>query len=542
MIRWFENTVSQLAHRRGGTAVVELAALAALWPYVAASPRLDTAASAYAAAASLLVTLILLVAMRVAVQSLWPPMLTGIVSGQRDAAGENAAHLGASADSMGRGAEGLLGRAELSTIIERHDAAPGAAALGLVRFANHAPMSAFNQAAAGRVMAAFVRRLEGAVSTTRLLSQISEDSFAIWFADPDSPASADAELKAIAYVLAQEIEDTDLTVAPDIHLGSALLADCGDGAAGLFAQAQASLKPLKRFAESGKSATQPISTESLADRFAMEQALRRAVRHGELSLRYQPFVDAAKGHVAGAEVLLRWRHPTLGDISPMRFVPLLEETGLVHEIGLWTLNSACRQLHAWRSTGQHDLRLAINLSAVQLQDRSLKTMIERTVASHGLSPADVELELTETAAMEDQERTLEVFRELRDLGFGIAIDDFGRGHSNLNQLKNLPFTKLKIDREFIAGVDSNSGCQAICKAMIELGAGLGISVLAEGVERFEEVVALRRLGCHVFQGFYFARPMLADELTEKLADPDWIAFIGSDIHRSRTELQRRIAS
>ena len=169
-------------------------------------------------------------------------------------------------------------------------------------------------------------------------------------------------------------------------------------------------------------------------------------------------------------------------------------------------------------------------------------MFDRIVASHGLRPADIELELTETAAMEDRSRTIELFQELRAEGFGIAIDDFGNGHSNLSYLKGLPFTKLKIDREFISHVDTDSGSEAICKALIELGRGLGISVLAEGVERHEEVATLRRLGCHVFQGFYFARPMSADQVTEKLSDPDWLALIGSDVHRSRAELQRRIVS
>jgi EAL domain-containing protein (putative c-di-GMP-specific phosphodiesterase class I)/GGDEF domain-containing protein len=530
---WLERCLAQLVSTRGAAAVWEIACAAALAPLLAvfAFNSELPANSTLALAVALAFSITMLVGLRGAI-AIADPLLA---KPRADTDSTLVPSPAAEVNSV----TGLLARDHISRAVAVHDLASGRALLGLIRFANHAAMTAYQPAAARRVMQEFARRLEAASGPARVIAQLDEDLFAVFFSDRNAAQSAEDELKSIAAVLAHEIVDTHMTVAPDIHAGCAWLVSPSDTFAGVFAAAQASLVPLKRLGQSkARAGAQPAS--ALAERFALEQALRGAVREGQLSLRYQPFFDANAGRIAGAEALLRWRHPQFGDVPPTRFVPLLEETGLVHEIGLWTLNTACRQLHTWRSR-QHDLRLAVNLSAIQLQNRSLRSLIERTVSAHGLSPTDIELELTETAAMEDEVRTINLFHELRDQGFGIAIDDFGSGHSNLSYLKNLPFTKLKIDREFVTHVDSRTGSQAICKAMVELGAGLGISVLAEGVERFEEVNTLRRLGCHTFQGFYFSHPLTADEFSAGLENADWLQLVASDVHRSRAELQKRIA-
>lgn len=538
-MKWFDDAIGNLVRRRGIIVAWELAAVAAIMPYLFAPPLAGwtqpDAAGPYVLALSLAATIALLASLRTALAvNAAPAQAVARVS---------AADLTRTMQSPGRpvgeapdrsATTGLPLRDALEAAINDDDSPSRAALLGVVRFANCAAMTAFDAAAARRAMKAFGQRFESAIASRRPHAQINEDTFAIWFAGPDVDRTSEAEFRSIAYVLAQEIVEGELTVAPDLHLGSAWRTPETDTFAALLSCAQAELAPLKRFSLVKPAPAHQSQAETLAERFALEQALRRAVREGQLSLRYQPLVDAAAGSIEGAEVLLRWRHPELGDVPPTRFVPLLEETGLVHEIGLWTLNNACRQLREWRASGQGSLRLAVNLSAVQLQNASLKPFFERTVAAHGLSPSDVELELTETAAMEDRVRTIELFHELRELGFGISIDDFGNGHSNLSYLKDLPFTKLKIDREFVTHIDSRPGSRAICKALVELGAGLGISVLAEGVERREEVAALRKLGCHVFQGFYFARPLTADELTAKLADPRWLASLGTEAGRSNS--------
>jgi len=528
-----DNALARAIEARGVAVVWELAAAAAIAPYVVGPFFGGLRHSAVVApqpevAASLAATLILLAMLRSAVATAF----------SLAAAPQGDGYLELANKPPRSPSPGFAASDAIQSAVGDHQPCNGAAFLGLARFANYQAMAAYDINAARRVMTRFRQRFDGAVSFQRLPTQVNDDCFAIWFAN-GATSDVSAELRSVAYVMAQEVVDPDLTVAPDIHVAIAPHKE-DDTFSSLLARGQASLVPLKEFAQPAKRGSIEATGQELAERFALEQALRRAVRDGQLSLRYQPFVDAASGAVAGAEALLRWTHPVLGEVPPTRFVPILEETGLVHEIGLWTINTGCRQLRDWRAAGNRDLRLAINLSAIQLQNRSLGRTLERTIASHGLVPSDIELELTETAAMEDRARTIEVFHDLRRLGFGIAIDDFGSGHSNLSYLRDLPFTKLKIDREFVTDIDTRPGSRAICKAMIELGAGLGISVLAEGAERYEEIATLRRLGCHVFQGFYFSRPLTAEQLTEKVADQHWIARIGSEVHRRRAELQKRM--
>jgi len=190
-------------------------------------------------------------------------------------------------------------------------------------------------------------------------------------------------------------------------------------------------------------------------------------------------------------------------ISPARFIPILEDADLIDEIGRWTLNAACREMRRWQRRGLAGVKVAVNLSARQLRDPSLKQTIQRTLARHKVRPQALELELTETAATEDSERTFALFGELRGLGVSLAIDDFGSGYSSLSYLKNLPFDKLKIDREFVVDVHLRRDSQAICRSLVELTRGLGLEILAEGVESGEEVETLRLLGCACFRLLFF---------------------------------------
>jgi EAL domain-containing protein (putative c-di-GMP-specific phosphodiesterase class I) len=238
--------------------------------------------------------------------------------------------------------------------------------------------------------------------------------------------------------------------------------------------------------------------------------------------------------------MLRWCSGAHEWAKPSEVVSVLEESGLVHEIGLWTLNQACRNLRVWREKGLGDLKVAVNLSVHQLRDRALLTALTRTIAAHGLSPSNIELELTETAAMEDASRTHALFEQLREAGFSLALDDFGSGYSSLAYLRRLPFQKLKIDREFVSHVDQRADSRAICKALVDLTAGLELAVLAEGVERAEEVETLRAMGCSTFQGYYFSRPLPPEDFLKTVTDADWLTRTMSRVHRDRDELRRRL--
>ncbi len=204
---------------------------------------------------------------------------------------------------------------------------------------------------------------------------------------------------------------------------------------------------------------------------------------------------------------MRWQHPTRGAVSPTLFVPIMEAMGLAHDFGMWALNTAAREARSWQVKGLGDLRVAVNVSGYQLEREDLAALVERTLVRHGLTPGVLEIELTEGVAMVDCARAARLFADIRAMGVSIAIDDFGTGFSSLSTLRKLAFDKIKIDREFVTDVDRRKDSQAICQSIVALARGLGIRVLAEGVERREEYVWLRQHGCHLFQGYYFSPPL-----------------------------------
>ncbi len=414
------------------------------------------------------------------------------------------------------------------------------AVLGLIRLANFDHVVAFDVAAAERLLTTTAKRLTDAVGAGRPVGHVDRDCFAVWFGSEIEAQAAQAELQAIGYVLVRDVPDQGLTFTPDIQLGSALYPVDADEPGNLMNRAFVSLARPQRTTDGGIAFFARPSPQQARKRFSLEQNLRHAVRRGELQLAYQPFVDLAMGRVVGAEALLRWHRGGSGEMPPAQVVPVLEESGLVHEIGMWTINAACRQLREWRETGGAQLKVAVNLSTHQLSDSALPSALKRIVASHGLSPSQIELELTETAAMEDAARTLMMFEQLREAGFALAIDDFGSGYSSLAYLRRLPFQKLKIDREFVAQVDERADSRTICKALIDLTAGLELAVLAEGVERYEEVEVLRTLGCSTFQGYYFSRPLPASDFIITITNADWLARAQSRVRRQQDELRRRL--
>jgi EAL domain-containing protein (putative c-di-GMP-specific phosphodiesterase class I)/GGDEF domain-containing protein len=391
--------------------------------------------------------------------------------------------------------------------------------LGVIRFTDYDDLAAFDQARADSALAAFATRLESAVQPNRPLAQVDRDCFALWFSGAEAVRAATGELQAIAYVLEQELGDADLRIAPEVGLGAAVFPGDATDPPALLTRAFAALSKPGQAAPGRLSFFSPAASDAARERFSIEQGLRNAINREQLLLHYQPVFDVGAGRVVGAEALLRWRHPDLGLVPPGKFIPVLEQSGMMDEVGLWVLNAACRQSRTWEDQGLLDLTMAVNLSARQCRDPGLATQIMRTLERHGVRPGSLELELTETAAMEDAQGTRALLGDLRALGIGVALDDFGAGYSSLTYLKNLPFSKLKIDREFVDRIDERRDSQAICAALVELSRRLEISILAEGVERPEEVDTLRKLGCSMFQGFLFARPLPASEFVRTVTDP-----------------------
>lgn len=388
---------------------------------------------------------------------------------------------------------------------------PQGGVLGIVELCDFDRLSAFDIAMADEVLKDVATRLLRMVGTDRFLAHVDRARFAIWYSG-SSPDMARKEFDAVCYALRDRIVLTEIDMLPQIRAASVIQESVvQDGAAfkpaALLARTIAALSD-SRAPQMSVHGTQAM--EKARNSFLLEQDLRQAVARNELELWFQPFVDASAGRVCGAEALLRWRHPRHGLIAPNQFIPIVEMAGLADEVGRWTLNAGCREAREWTRQGLGAVKVAINLSAHQLGGNSLDRIVERTLHRHDLPPGLLELELTETVAAVDSSAAKTLFEKLRALGVSISIDDFGAGYSSLSYLKKLKFDKLKIDREFITHVDRQADSQAICQSIIALGRGLGIAVLAEGIERREEYAWLRRHGCDLFQGFYFSHPLEAD--------------------------------
>ncbi len=258
---------------------------------------------------------------------------------------------------------------------------------------------------------------------------------------------------------------------------------------------------------------EPDMDASMQIRRLLEIDLRHALKVGEFELHYQPFVTTATGQISGFEALLRWRHPTRGMIAPMDFIPLAEETGLILPLGEWIMRRACADAANWPK----DVRIAVNVSAVQFKSSNLVPMIVSALASSGIAAHRLEIEITESVLLHENEATLAKLHQLRGLGVRISMDDFGTGYSSLSYLRSFPFDKIKIDRSFVADLDKKADCAIIVRAVASLGRSLGMSTTAEGVETTEEFEHLRADGCTEVQGYLFSRPKPLAETLRLLA-------------------------
>ena len=255
----------------------------------------------------------------------------------------------------------------------------------------------------------------------------------------------------------------------------------------------------------------PELNAAIAEQAELEHDLRQALAAHALEVHYQPQWDLHTGRIVGLEALVRWRHPSRGWVAPDRFIPLAEESGLIERLGQWVLRTACRQMHHWQRTLGVDCRIAVNISACQFRHPQLAEQISALLAETGLSPALLELELTETVLMDHGRETVSILKRLSDLGIQLAVDDFGTGHSSLGYLKRFPLHRLKIDRTFVRHVTEDNDDAAIVKAIITLADTLGLAVIAEGVETDAQAKFLLRHGCYLAQGWLFAKALPAGE-------------------------------
>ncbi len=354
-------------------------------------------------------------------------------------------------------------------------------------------------------------RLAKAVSEASFLARMGGDEFAVLLSGICS--THDAVLCAVnildAFGEVFKIQGHELFISPSI--GIAAYPDHGAETHVILRNAASAMYSVK---ENGRNNYQVYSNDinqNTLEKYNLLKDLRHAIDNGDLVLHYQPKVDGKTGELVGMEALVRWQHPEKGLLYPADFIPIAEETGLIKYVDEWVLNSACTQLKNWRELGFTNLRLAVNLSAWQFKEQHLPEIIMNVLSAKGLDASCLELEITETAAMENLKFTVSTLGKLINMGVNISIDDFGTGYSSLNYLKHFPINFLKIDQSFIADILDDKNTFAIVKAIIDVAHTLNLKVIAEGVETREQLMLLQQLDCDELQGFYISKPLPVEE-------------------------------
>lgn len=365
------------------------------------------------------------------------------------------------------------------------------------------------------------QRLLDNVRGSDIVARLGGDEFVIVLTELDTPTAAARLADKILQALQRAFHIQNNELHTTASLGIALFPADGTDSETLMKNADTAMYHAK---SEGRNNIQFFTAEmnqNAVKRLMLDNDLRVAVENRQFELHYQPQLDCSDGTIVGVEALVRWNHPTSGPIPPSEFIPIAEETGMILKLGEWVLDEACRQLRAWRDSGLDSMKMAVNLSAHQLHSPVLQAHVSQALNKYGLTGDDLELEITESAAMRDPDASISQLRALRNLGVRLSIDDFGTGYSSLSYLKLLPIHTLKLDQSFVRDIETDSNDVAICTATIALAHNLGLSVIAEGVETEAQKLLLSSHQCDVMQGFLFSKPLPASEA---------LAFINAQRH------------
>ncbi|MGG4450052.1 putative bifunctional diguanylate cyclase/phosphodiesterase [Brevibacillus porteri] len=356
-------------------------------------------------------------------------------------------------------------------------------------------------------------RLKENVGSAGILARMGGDEFTMIFPaisdETEVIALADRIIASLQSPL--QVEDRECIVTTSI--GISIFPRDGEDTQTLMKHADAAMYSAKEKGRNRYNLYSSTMSLHAAERLAVEQELRKALERNEFRLHYQPQLDCKTNQVVGVEALLRWRHPEWGMVSPAEFIPLAEETGLIVPIGEWVLRTACQQNKAWAEAGYPSLRIAVNLSARQFQQENLVGMIKQVLQETQMQPQFLELEITESAVMQNATRFIGILHELKNLGIWLSIDDFGTGYSSLSYLRDFPINRLKIDRSFVNDITENEDA-VIAKSIIAMAHSLQMNVLAEGVENEVQLTFLREQQCDEMQGYYCSKPLPAEQLEE----------------------------
>ena len=358
-------------------------------------------------------------------------------------------------------------------------------------------------------------RLVDAVRDTDTIARSGGDEFVVMLPDIASVGEAARIAERVVAAFAEPVSIGGRELYSSASVGISVFPDDGATSDDLIRAAEAALYRAKEGGHGSFRFYAAVTHARAVDRLGLEHALRRAFERGEFFLHYQPLVDRYERPVA-VEALLRWTDPEFGPVGPDTFVPLCEEIGLIVPLGRWVVRRALEQLAAWNAIGLNHLRMALNISGRQIVDPTLATWLRNVVVETGVSPRQVELEITESVLMGDVPGARSVLADLRAFGMRVSLDDFGTGYSSLSYLKHFHVDALKIDRAFVRDLPHDRGDSAIVSAVIALGHAMGLDVVAEGVETAEQAAYVSRLGCDEMQGYYFAKPMPPDALERVL--------------------------
>ncbi len=363
-------------------------------------------------------------------------------------------------------------------------------------------------------------RMVASVRSTDTVMRLGGDEFIILLVDqPANPAIVSATLSRIRTAVAEPVVLEGRTLYITCSMGVATYPADSENPETLVRNADAAMYKAK---DAGRDNVQFYTAEMNArihERLAQQQEIRNAIVGSEFVLHYQPQVDLRSGRIFATEALIRWQHPTQGLLSPIKFIPVAEETGLIVQIGAWVLHEACRQNKAWQDQGLPPVSVCVNVSARQFREKNLINRVVSALSESGLDAKYLELEITESLIMHDVDQAVATMQALRKLGVQLAIDDFGTGYSSLNALKTFPVARLKIDRSFISNLATNDSDKAVAGAVISLGQKLNLRVIAEGVETAEQVEFLRANNCDEIQGYFFSKPIASAAIPALLRPP-----------------------
>lgn len=364
------------------------------------------------------------------------------------------------------------------------------------------------------VLQTMTQRLLGAVPPATILARVGGDEFAALLADVSDPLRVAAVARDVIATVAEPIIADEHEVRVTASCGMAIAPDHGDTVEELITSADLALFQAKSSGRGRACLFIPALRAEAVARRMYEAELHRAEERAEFRLFYQPQVRLRDGALTGAEALIRWQHPTRGLLSPVAFLPALEQGTLAARVGTWVLNTACAQAAVWRRQ-QSDFRISVNLFGAQFRADTLVATVREALATSGLPPQALELEITENIILDQQDVVLDQLRELRQLGVELSFDDFGTGFASLNLLRTYPVTLIKIDKSFTQSVRSSPQDRAIVLSILNLAGQLGLDVVAEGIETREDGVFLRDHGCAKGQGYYFGKPVPADLFAEQ---------------------------